>query len=197
MKSLKGTQTAKNLMQSFAGESQARTRYNRYASTADKEGYKQIRDIFNETADHEKAHAGRFWKFLLAGFDGELPVKIDIEADFPVAQGTTLENLKAAASGENEEWAELYPAFADVADEEGFPEIAEAFRHIALAEERHEIRFNKLAENIEKGIVFKREEKTSWKCGNCGYVHQGDTAPEMCPACDHPQGHFEIFTEPY
>lgn len=197
MKSLKGTQTAKNLMQAFAGESQAITRYTRYASTADKEGYKQIRNIFNETADDERAHAGRFWKFLLAGFEGELPVKIDVEADFPVAQASTLDNLKAAASGENEEWSELYPAFADTADEEGFPEIAEAFRYISSAEENHETRFNKLTENIENGRVFKKDEKTLWKCGNCGYTHEGDSAPEECPACVHPQGHFEVFTEPY
>lgn len=197
MKSLKGTRTAVNLLQSFAGESQARNRYNTYASVADKEGYKQIRNIFNETADNEREHAKRFYKFLLAGFDGDLPQNIEIQAGFPVAQGTTLENLKYAANGENEEWSILYPKFADIADEEGFPEIAEVFRAIASAEEKHEIRFNKLAENIEKGIVFKRDGKVFWKCGNCGYIHEGDEAPDLCPACAHAQAHFELFAETY
>lgn len=197
MKSLKGTRTAVNLLQSFAGESQARNRYNTYASIADKEGYKQIRNIFNETADNEREHAKRFYKFLLAGFDGDLPQNIEIQAGFPVAQGTTLENLKYAANGENEEWSILYPKFADIADEEGFPEIAEVFRAIASAEEKHEIRFNKLAENIEKGIVFKRDDKVFWKCGNCGYIHEGDEAPDLCPACAHAQAHFELFAETY
>ncbi|MGI6050476.1 MAG: rubrerythrin [Acetivibrionales bacterium] len=197
MKSLKGTRTAVNLLQSFAGESQARNRYNTYASIADKEGYKQIRNIFNETADNEREHAKRFYKFLLAGFDGDLPQNIEIQAGFPVAQGTTLENLKYAANGENEEWSILYPKFADIADEEGFPEIAEVFRAIASAEEKHEIRFNKLAENIEKGIVFKRDGKVFWKCGNCGYIHEGDEAPDLCPACAHAQAHFELFAETY
>lgn len=161
MKSLKGTRTAVNLLQSFAGESQARNRYNTYASIADKEGYKQIRNIFNETADNEREHAKRFYKFLLAGFDGDLPQNIEIQAGFPVAQGTTLENLKYAANGENEEWSILYPKFADIADEEGFPEIAEVFRAIASAEEKHEIRFNKLAENIEKVLYLKEMVKYS------------------------------------
>lgn len=194
---LKGTKTAENLLKAFAGESQARNRYTYYASVADKEGYKQIRNIFIETADNEKEHAKRFYKFLLEGLQGELPAAIEITAEFPVAQGTTLDNLKASASGENEEWVDLYPEFAKVAKEEGFPEIFAAFRAIALAEKRHETRFNKLAENIETDKVFLKDEKVLWKCGNCGYVHEGKGAPEQCPACVHPQAHFEVFVETY
>ncbi|WIV13731.1 rubrerythrin [Proteiniborus sp. MB09-C3] len=197
MSNLKGTKTAENLMKAFAGESQARNRYTYYASVADKEGFKQIRNIFIETADNEKEHAKRFYKFLLAGLKDELPATIDIEATFPVAQGSTLDNLKAAASGENEEWADMYPAFANVAEKEGFKEIAVAFRAIATAEKAHEIRFNKLADNILNDRVFKKEEKVLWKCGNCGYVHEGQNAPEVCPACIHPQAHFELFVETY
>lgn len=197
MNNLKGTKTAENLMKSFAGESQARNRYTYYASVADKEGYKQIRNIFIETADNEKEHAKRFYKFLLAGLKDELPASINIEASFPVAQGNTLDNLRAAASGENEEWVELYPAFADIAEEEGFEEIATAFRAIADAEKAHEVRFNKLAENILNNKVFEKAEKVLWKCGNCGYVHEGSNAPDLCPACIHPQGHFELFVETY
>mgnify|MGYP000329919004 FL=1 len=197
MKSLKGTKTEKNLMKAFAGESQARNRYTYYASIADKEGYKQIKNIFIETADNEKEHAKRFYKFLLEGLNGELPAKIEFTADYPVAQGTTLDNLKAAADGENEEWSDLYPAFAKVADEEGYPEIAVAFRMICESERRHEIRYRKLAANIENGTVFKKDGKVFWKCGNCGYVHEGAEAPEKCPACLHPQSYFELFVEPY
>lgn len=197
MKNLKGTKTAENLLKAFAGESQARNRYTYYASVADKEGYKQIKNIFIETADNEKEHAKRFYKFLLEGFQGEIPATIEINACYPVAQGTTLDNLKAAASGENEEWVDLYPSFAKVAEEEGFPEIATAFKMIASAEKRHEARYNKLAGNVEKGKVFKKDEKTLWKCGNCGYVHEGEEAPETCPACVHPQAHFEVFAETY
>lgn len=197
MKSLKGTKTAENLLKAFAGESQARNRYTYYASVADKEGYKQIKSIFIETADNEKEHAKRFYKFLLEGLQGELPAMIEITAGFPVAQGTTLDNLKAAASGENEEWVDLYPAFAKVAEEEGFPEVAAAFKMIASAEKRHETRYNKLAQNIEEGKVFKKDEKILWKCGNCGYVHEGVGAPDKCPACVHPQSYFEVFVETY
>lgn len=197
MKSLKGTKTAENLLKSFAGESQARNRYTFYASVADKEGYKQIKNIFIETADNEKEHGKKFYKYLLQGFEGELPAMLEITASFPIAQGTTLNNLKAAASGENEEWTDLYPEFAKVAEEEGFPEIAASYKFIALAEKRHEIRFNKLAENIENGKVFKKDEKVLWKCGNCGYIHEGESAPASCPACVHPQGFFELFAETY
>lgn len=197
MKSLKGTKTAENLLISFAGESQARNRYTFYSSIANKEGYKQIRDIFIETADNEKEHGKRFYKFLLAGLKDELPANIEIKADYPVAQGSTLDNLKAAAEGENDEWSHMYPEFANIAEEEGFQEIADAFRDIASAEKNHEVRFNKLADNIINNRVFKRDTKVLWKCGNCGYIHEGAEAPEECPACIHPQGHFQIFAETY
>jgi len=196
MKSLNGTKTAENLLKAFAGESQARNRYTYYASVADKEGYKQIRNIFIETADNEKEHAKRFFKHLIAGLD-ELPAAVEITADYPVAMGTTLENLKAAAAGEKEEWSDLYPAFADTAEEEGFSEIALTFRNIAKAEVRHETRFIKLAKNVDGGTVFKKEQKVQWKCGNCGYIHEGLEAPAECPACAHPQAHFEVFAETY
>lgn len=197
MKSLKGTKTAENLLKAFAGESQARNRYTYYAAVADKEGYKQIKNIFIETADNEKEHAKRFYKFILEGFEGELPTVIEITAGYPVAQGTTLENLKAAADGEYEEWHDLYPAFGEIAEQEGFPQIAAAFKMIALAETRHETRYRKLFANIENGRIFKKEAKTLWKCGNCGYVHEGEEAPQKCPACLHDQEYFEVFTEPY
>lgn len=197
MKSLKGTQTAENLLKAFAGESQARNRYFMYASVADKEGYKQIQNIFLETADHERIHANRFFKFLVEGLKDELPTTVNITADYPVALGTTLENLKAAAAGENEEWTDLYPAFAKVAEDEGFPEVAVAFKMIAKAESNHETRFAKLVKNIETDKVFAREESIQWKCGKCGYVHTGTNAPKTCPACLHSQAHFELFVENY
>ncbi|RCX09959.1 rubrerythrin [Anaerobacterium chartisolvens] len=197
MNSLKGTKTAENLLKAFAGESQARNRYTYYASVADKEGYKQIKNIFIETADNEKEHAKRFYKFLLEGLAGELPAVIEINAGYPVAQGTTLDNLKAAADGENEEWTDLYPAFAEVASQEGFPEISAAFKMIASAEKRHETRYKKLAQNIENNTVFTKNEKILWKCGNCGYIHEGSSAPDKCPACVHPQSYFEVFAETY
>lgn len=197
MKSLKGTKTAENLLKAFAGESQARNRYTYYASVADKEGYKQIKNIFIETADNEKEHGKRFYKFLLEGLKDELPTAVEISACYPVAQGTTLDNLRAAACGENEEWSELYPQFAKVAEEEGFAEIAKAFRMIADAEVRHETRYNKLAENLQNGKVFKKDEKILWKCGNCGYVHEGTEAPDKCPACLHAKDYFEVFVENY
>ena len=197
MNSLKGTKTGENLLKAFAGESQARNRYTYYASVADKEGYKQIKNIFIETADNEKEHAKRFYKFLLEGFQGELPAVVEINASYPVAQGTTLDNLMASASGENEEWSELYPAFAQVAEEEGFLEVAAAFKMIASAEKRHETRYNKLAGNVQNGKVFKKDDEGLWKCGNCGYIHEGEGAPEVCPACVHPQAYFEVFAETY
>jgi rubrerythrin len=197
MKSLKGTKTAENLLKSFAGESQARNRYTFYSSIADKEGYKQIKDIFIETANNEKEHAKMFYKYLLKGFEGELPAAIEINASYPVAQGTTFENLKAAAAGENEEWAKLYPTFADVAEKEGFHDIALTYKFIASVEERHEIRYNKLAGNVENGTVFVKDGKVFWKCNNCGYIHEGASAPEKCPACQHPKAYFELFVETY
>jgi len=197
LKNLKGTRTAENLLKAFAGESQARNRYTYYASVADKEGFKQIKNIFIETADNEKEHAKRIYKFLLAGFEGELPVSIEITAGYPVAQGTTLDNLKAAAGGEYEEWADMYPSFAEVAREEGFNDIARVLAMIAEAEKRHENRFKKLADNMENNKVFKKDEKVLWKCGNCGYVHEGTEAPDKCPACEHPKDYFEVFVETY
>lgn len=197
MLNLSGTKTAENLLKAFAGESQARNRYTYYASIADKEGYKQIRNIFIETADNEKEHAKRFYKFLLEGLQAELPAMLEIKAAYPVAQGNTLDNLKAAASGEYEEWSALYPAFAQTAEEEGFPEIAAAFNMISLVEKRHEARYQKLAANIKNDKVFKKDSTILWKCGNCGYVHEGTKAPDSCPACLHPQAHFEVFAENY
>lgn len=197
MKSLKGTKTAENLLKAFAGESQARNRYTFYASVADKEGFKQIKNLFIETADNEKEHAKRFYKLLLEGLAGELPSMIEINAGYPVAQGTTVNNLKAAAGGENEEWTALYPAFAKVAEEEGFPEVAVAFKMIANVEKRHEARYLKLAENVLGNRVFQKEKTMLWKCGNCGHVHEGPSAPEKCPACLHPRDYFEVFVENY
>lgn len=194
MKSLKGTKTAENLMKAFAGESQARTRYTYYASTAKKEGYVQISNLFTETADNEKEHAKRFYKFLLEDLQGEM---VTIHADYPAAWGDTKANLLAAANGENEEWTELYPHFADIADQEGFPAIATVFRKIAEVEKHHEARYRKLYQNLVNDTVYKKDTTVEWKCNNCGYIHTGDHAPELCPACIHPQGHFEVFVETY
>ncbi len=185
-KSIKGTQTEKNLLTSFAGESQARMRYTYFASVAKKEGYEQIAAIFTETADQEKEHAKRMFKWLEGGM-------VEITASYPAGViGTTAENLKAAAAGENEEWTADYPHFADVADAEGFPAIAIMYRNIAIAEKGHEERYLALLSNIENGTVFKKEEETVWQCRNCGYIHVGKEAPEVCPACIHPQAHFEV-----
>ncbi|NLY82886.1 MAG: rubrerythrin family protein [Clostridiales bacterium] len=194
MKSLKGTKTAENLMKSFAGESQARMRYTYYSSKAKKDGYVQISNKFMETAENEKEHAKRFFKFLSESLEGET---VEINADFPVALGDTKSNLFAAAEGEKEEWTDLYPSFADVAEKEGFPDIAYVWREIAEAEERHELRYRKLLANIENNTVFEKAEEVEWKCNNCGYIHKGKSAPERCPACDHPQAHFEVFHETY
>lgn len=194
MSKLKGTKTAKNLMTAFAGESQARMRYDYYASQAKKDGFVQIKNIFEETARNEKEHAKRLYKFLREEMENEA---IEIIADFPVNYSDTKSNLKAAAAGENEEHTKMYPEFAKVAKEEGFEEISKVFTEIGEVEERHEARFNKLLENIEKGVVFKRNNVVEWKCNNCGYVHKGKSAPETCPACDHPQDHFELFVETY
>jgi rubrerythrin len=194
MKSLKGTKTAENLMKAFAGESQARNRYTYYASTARKEGYVQVSNIFMETAENEKEHAKRFFKFLNESLKGEM---VEINASYPVSLGDTKSNLLAAANGENEEWTDLYPEFAKVAEEEGFPEVALVFRKIAEVEKHHEERYRKLLINLENGSVFKKAEVIKWKCNNCGYIHEGDSAPELCPACAHPQGFFEVFVEAY
>lgn len=187
MSNLKGTKTEKNLLKAFAGESQARNRYTYFASVAKKEGYQQISAIFTETADNEKEHAKRFFKFLDSG------EALEITAMYPSGKiGTTLENLKNAAAGEKEEWDELYPEFAEVAQAEGFSEVAAAFRMIAKVEKEHEERYLKLAQNVENGNVFKKDEKVRWKCRNCGYVHEGSEAPKKCPACIHPQSYFEL-----
>lgn len=197
MKNLKKSKTAENLLKAFAGESQARNRYTFYASVADKEGFKQIKNIFTETAENEKEHAKRFYKLLLEGLQGELPAVIEINASYPVAYGTTVENLLAAANGENEEWTDLYPAFASVAVEEGFPEVSAAFKMISTVEKRHENRYRKLAQNINSSTVFAKQDPVSWKCDNCGYIHEGKGAPEKCPACLHPKDYFELFVENY
>ncbi len=194
MKSLKGTKTAENLLKAFAGESQARNRYTYYASVARKEGYVQISNIFTETADNEKEHAKRFFKFLNESLNGEA---VEINAAYPVALGDTKANLRAAAAGENEEWSILYPEFAKVAEEEGFPAIAAVLRNIAKVEEHHEKRYKKLLENIENDTVFKKDSKTLWKCLNCGFIYEGAAAPEMCPACAHPKAYFELLAENY
>jgi rubrerythrin len=188
---LKGTKTEKNLLAAFAGESQARNRYTFFASAAKKEGYEQIAAIFLETAENEKEHAKRFFKFLEGGM-------AEITATFPAGRiGTTAENLKSAAEGEHEEWTALYPGSAEVAKQEGFGEVAAAFRFIAQVEIEHEKRYLQLLENIEKGLVFKKEKATAWKCRNCGYHHEGDAPPDQCPACLHPKNFFEILSERY
>ncbi|MGI6523957.1 MAG: rubrerythrin [Bdellovibrionota bacterium] len=188
-KSLKGTKTEQNLLKSFAGESQARNRYTYFSSVAAKEGYKQISLIFEETADHEKEHAKRMFKYLEGG-------DLEITSTYPAGKiGTTLENLEAAACGENEEWSQLYPEFAAVARSEGFEDIAEMYEAICVAEKQHEKRYRALADNIKNGVVFKKDGKIFWRCLNCGYIHEGDTAPVVCPACVHPQAHFEELAE--
>lgn len=189
MKSIKGTQTEKNLLTAFAGESQARNRYTYFASQAKKEGFVQISHIFQETANQEKEHAKRLFKFLEGGM-------VEIQASYPAGViGSTLENLLEAAAGEHYEYAEMYPSFAETAEKEGFQEIADVFRAIAVAEKQHEKRYKALAENIKQGKVFKREEKVIWRCRNCGYLHEGTEAPEECPACAHKQAHFELLCE--
>lgn len=197
MKSLVGTKTCENLLKSFAGESQARNRYVFYAKVARDEGYMQIGNIFQETADNEEQHAKRFFNFLVEGLKDELPTAVKINADYPVAKGTTLENLKAAAAGEKGEWDDLYPSFAQTAKEEGFPEIAAAYQKIADVEQRHETRYNKLIENVTNGTVFKKQGEVQWICEKCGYVHTGTTPPKTCPSCLHPQAYFELFVENY
>jgi rubrerythrin len=184
--SLKGTETEKNLLAAFAGESQARNRYTYYASQAKKEGLEQMAAIFDETANQEKEHAKRLFKFLEGG-------EVQIQAAFPAGKiGTTLENLKAAAAGEHYENTEMYPNFAKMAEQEGFAEVAAVFKMIAVAEKRHEDRYVKLAQNITDNVVFKRPTPARWVCRNCGYVHEGPGAPKVCPACAHPQAHFEL-----
>jgi rubrerythrin len=189
MPKLKGSKTEGNLLAAFAGESQARNRYTFFASAAKKEGFQQISTIFEETANQEKEHAKRLFKFLEGG-------EVEVAASFPAGViGSTLENLKEAAAGEHHEHTEMYPGFVRVAREEGFGQIAKVFESIAVAEKQHEKRYNDLAANIEAGTVFKREKKVVWRCRNCGYLHEGTQAPKVCPACDHPQAHFELLGE--
>ena len=189
--SLKGTKTEKNILTAFAGESQARNRYTYFASQAKKDGFVQISAIFEETANQEKEHAKRLFKLLEGG-------ETEICAAFPAGViGTTAENLKEAAGGENYEYTQMYPSFAETARAEGFNEIADIFMAIAVAEKQHEKRYLALLTNIENGCVFKREEVTVWRCRNCGYLHEGQEAPELCPACNHKQEHFELLGENY
>lgn len=189
MASLKGTQTEKNILTAFCGESQARNKYNYFAGQAKKEGYMQIQHIFEETADQEKEHAKRLFKLLEGG-------EVEITAAFPAGViGTTIENLKEAAGGENYETTSMYPGFAATARTEGLSHIAMIFEAIAVAEKQHEKRFRALMANIESGQVFSRKEKVTWRCRNCGYVHESESAPEMCPACAHPKAHFELLAE--
>ena len=186
MKSLKGTQTERNILTAFAGESQARNRYDFFAAKAKSDGYVLVRDIFQETALQEKEHAKRMFKWLEGGM-------VEITASYPAGViGSTLENLKAAAAGENEEWSLDYPKFADIADEEGFPAIAKMYREIAVAEKGHEERYLAFVKNIEDETVFKKDVEVVWQCRNCGYIYVGKEAPEVCPACLHPQAYFEV-----
>ncbi len=191
MKSVKGTRTEKNLLASFAGESQARNRYNYFSSQAKKDGFEQISFIFADTAENEKEHAKKFFKFLEGG-------EVEITASYPAGIiGKTADNLKAAAEGENLEHTVLYPEAARVADEEGFDEIAKVFREIAKVEREHEKRYLALLKNVETGEVFKKPSSVKWRCRNCGYVHEGPEAPQECPACAHPQAYYEILAENY
>jgi rubrerythrin len=186
---LSGTHTEKNLMTAFAGESQARNRYSYFSGVARKAGFEQIAAIFLETADNEKEHAKRFYGFLRDG------CQVEIQASFPKILGSTIENLKEAAAGEHMEWKTLYPGFAQVAEEEGFSEIAEAFRRISVAERQHEKRYLGLLQNLIDDRTFQKDEPALWKCRNCGYVHEGTHASEKCPACQHPKAHFELLAE--
>ena len=189
MGSIKGTRTEKNLLAAFAGESQARNRYDYWAKQAKKDGYVQVSMAFEETAQNEQQHAKQFFKYLEGGM-------VDIQASYPAGViGTTAGNLKAAAEGENEEWSKLYPEFANIADEEGFPDVAATFRMIAVAEKQHERRYLGLLKNIEDDTVFKKARSVRWKCNNCGYIHEGTEAPELCPACKHPLAYFEVLCE--
>jgi len=191
MSNLKGTQTEKNLLTAFVGESQARNRYTYFASKAKNEGFEQVSSIFEETANQEKEHAKRLFKFLEGG-------EVEITGSFPAGViSDTVSNLKEAAGGENYEWTEMYPGFAKTAREEGFQEISSVFEAIAVAEKQHEKRYLALAANIEAGRVFKRDTEVVWRCQNCGYLHTGKEAPQDCPACDHPQAYFELLGENY
>jgi rubrerythrin len=188
---LKGSETEKNLLKAFAGESQARNRYTYFSSVAKKERYEQIAGIFEETAENEKEHAKIFFKYLEGG-------DLTIQADYPAGRiGKTAENLLAAANGEKAEWGRIYPEFEKIARKEGFKDVADSFKQIGEVEERHEKRYRKLLDNVKSKTVFKSEKVTKWKCRNCGYIHEGKTAPDKCPACKHPQAYYELFVENY
>ncbi|MGD9807002.1 MAG: rubrerythrin [Deferribacterales bacterium] len=195
-KSLLGTETLQNLMKAFAGESQARNRYDYYAGVARNEGFRQIEAIFMETSINERMHAKRFFQYACDGAT-DMPTAVTINADYPVAFKSTLDNLKYAAEGEHEEWEILYPTFAKIAKEEGFPHIESLFTKIAAIEAHHEARYLKLAQNMADGLVFKKNEVVQWKCMVCGHVHSGIEAPGVCPVCAHKQEHFELFIESY
>lgn len=195
MTQFQGSKTAENLMKSFAGESQARMRYAYYASIAQKEGYRQICNIFQETADNEKEHAKLFFKHLLNHGMNEQTQEIHVA--YPVAMADTLHNLNYAARGEKEEWSDLYPSFAEIAEKEGFADVAKTFRLVSMVEKRHEERYNKLHRALEQHKLFVKDGKVYWKCLECGYIVEASKAPERCPVCNHPQGHFEIWIENY
>lgn len=191
MKKTNGSETEKNLLKAFAGESQARNRYTYFASVAGKEGFEQISAIFQETADNEKEHAKVFFNYLEGG-------DVTIEASYPAGKiGTTAENLLAAAEGEKMEWGTIYPGFRDVARKEGYAEVADSFKQIGEVEEQHEKRYRRLLKNVKNNTVFKKDRVVRWKCRNCGYVHEGKQAPKVCPACKHPQAFYELISENY
>jgi len=194
MATFKGSKTAENLMKAFAGESQAKNRYTFYAKEAAKEGFEQIAEIFRETADNEEMHAKLYFRHLVENLGKNA---VEIHALYPVALGKTEENLQSAAEGEHEEWTVLYPSFAKVAEEEGFPKIARTFSGIAKVEEKHEARYNKLLANVKNGSVFKKDGKVFWKCRRCGAIFEAPVAPGKCPVCDHPQAYYEMFVENY
>ncbi len=197
MKNLQNTHTAKNLLLAFAGESQARNRYSYYSEVAEQEGYIQIKEVFTKTADNEKEHAQRFYNFLLEGLGSDIPTNLSITGDFPIAKGTTLDNLYESSKGEHKEANEIYPFFAKVAEEEGFTDVANAFKSIAIAETAHEARYKKLYDNLKNDEVFKKSKTVIWHCINCGYIHEGVSAVKTCPSCLKPQDYYELFVEKF
>ncbi len=197
MKSLQNTETGKNLLRAFAGETQARARYEFFSDKAKQDGYVQISDIFKETADNEKEHAKRFYDLLVGGFNGSIPTELEITGSYPIVQGTTLENLNNSSKAENHEASDVYPNFSKIANQEGFTEVANVFLAIAVAEKHHQERFALLAKNLQEGKVFKKDEKVIWKCSHCGYLHEGLEATTICPSCDSKQDYFQLFVEAF
>ncbi len=195
MKRLEGSETAINLMRAFAGESQARNRYYFGAGVAEKEGYRQIKDIFILTAENERAHAKVFYNLICEGFQGKLPINLNISAGYPVVGGNTADHLQGGVHGEHEEWSEIYPTFGRIAEQEGYPEVSTAFKLISTIEKHHEERFGRFLENVQNMTIFKKAETVQWYCANCGYIHEGTEAPTICPACKHPQGYFQVYSE--